>query len=204
MSNAGPEVVPNYTTQGITPSPWAQSTIWDTVYINSVPWWGKIQLRGAALKYLWDVKHSQGIVGFNQTYRGQPHKPFQIRFFIWTDSMYNYWVSAFQVLLKSLAGISLPVPISHPSLTNLSITTICIDELGAIEQVSDDMMFKVDVMVHQYLPPAPVPVTTTPASPAAPPKPKAGAPPAFASALAVENAAAQARQAAALGITLPF
>lgn len=204
MSNSGPEIVPNYTTQGITPSPWSQGVNWDTIYINSIPWWGKIQIRGAARRFAWDVKHSQGLVGFNQTYRGQPHKPFGIRFFIWTDSMYNYWVNAYQVILMSLAGISIPVPVSHPSLSNIGITGICIDEVGGIEQISDDMMFKVDVGVHEYLPVKPIPVTTTPTAPAPPPKPTAGSPPAYTTALVSENAAAQARQASALGLTLPF
>ena len=203
---ATPELAPSFTVPfGGSPSPWAQPGIWDTLFVSGVPWQGRIRIRGAQRSYKWDVKAAPGIEGFNQTYRGKPHKNFYIDFDIWTDSMYVYWASTYQLLFQysGVAGIVSPVKVYHPSLTNLGITAIVADHIGAVEQVSDDMLFRVSVEVHEFYPALLVPATTTPAA-AAGVNPKIpGIPPPSAAYIAAQQELAAAKQAAALATALP-
>lgn len=204
MSNAGPELAPNDSIPGLTPSPWANSTLWNTLYISGLPWWGRVEIRGAARAYQWDIKHSPGQEGYFETYRGRPHKPFIIRLFIWTDSMYSYWTNVFSKLLTYIGPLSPPLAVYHPSLQNLLITGIVVDELGAVEPVSDDMMFKVDIRVHEFLPEKPWPVTNSPIAVAPAPTPPATNPAlaAIGAALVGLNEAAQIRNAMNLPASL--
>lgn len=201
-----PEIAPPFTNNVGVPSPWKEPNIWSTLFASGVPWQGKIAIRGAKRSYKWDVKAAPGIEGWNQTYRGQPHQNFSIDFFIWTDSMWSYWASTYQLLFqyKGAAGIVIPVKVYHPSLAALGITAIVADRIGAVEQVSDDMMFKATLEVHEYYPPILINATTTPAA-ASGVNPKIpGVPPPTAIASQPALAKAQAQQAAVLGIVLPF
>jgi hypothetical protein len=213
MSNVGaavpiptPELAPAFSLPfSGAPSPWAQSGLWDTLFISGVPWQGRIKIRGAQRTYQWDTKHSAGVQGYVTTYRGQPHKNFWIDFFIWTDSMWAYWSTTYQLLfqLNGVAGVVLPVKVYHPSLTAIGITAIVADSIGAAEVVSDDMLLKVPVEVHEFYPPIPVNATATPAAAAGVNPNIPGIPPPSAAALAAAQQAAQARQAAAVATALP-
>lgn len=212
MSNAGvsipvtPETAPAFSLPfGGNPSPWAQPNIWDAFYASGVPWVGKVEVRGAVRSYKWDVKPAPGIEGFNQTYRGKPHKQFHILFYIWTDSMYVYWSSTYQKLFQYIgtAGYVLPVKCYHPSLAGLGITSIVADEVGAVEKLSDDMMYAVNLTVHEFYPPILVNATATPAAAAGVNPNIPGIPPPSAAYLAAQQELAQARTAAALATALP-
>ena len=202
-----PESAPNFSLPfGGNPSPWAAPNIWDAFYASGVPWVGKVEIRGAYRTYKWDVKPAPGIEGFNQTYRGKPHKPFHIVFYIWTYSMYVYWSSTYQKLFQytGAAGVVLPVKVYHPSLSGLGITSVVADEVGAVEKVSDDMMYRADVLVHEFYPPILVNATNTPVAAAGVNPLIPGTPPPYAAATIAAQQAAQARAAAQLGATLPF
>ena len=187
------------------PSPWEQPNIWDALYISGVPWVGKVRIRGAKRSYKWDVKDVPGIEGFNQTYRGQPHTKFYIDFYIWTDSMYRYFVNIYQQLFQyiGVAGIVLPVKVYHPSLANLKISALVCDEIGNIDEVGESGLFMCPVQVHEFYIPLLVNVTTTPVAAAGVNPTSAGIPSPSAAALQVIQAAAQARQAASLASALP-
>lgn len=191
---------------GGSPSPWAQPNIWDSFFASGIPWVGKVVIRGARRAYKWDVKPVPGLEGFNQTYRGKPHHSFAIDFYIWTDSMYTYWATVYQKLFQYIgsAGLVLPVKVYHPSLTNLGITAVVADGVGAVEKMSDDLMFKSTVDVHEFYPPVLVNVTTTPPAAAGANPNVPGVPPPQAAILQAEQSKAQAQQAAVLGISLPF
>ena len=187
------------------PSPWESPTLWDAIYISGVPWVGRVRVRGARRSYKWDVKSPPGIEGFNQTYRGKPHKNFHIDFFIWTDSMFRYFTGLIVPLFQyvGVAGVVLPVKVYHPSLTPIGITAIVCDEIGAIEPADETGLYVCSIEVHEFYPPLLVNVTTTPVAavgvnPASP-----GVPSASAVALQAVQAAAQARQAASLSSALP-
>ena len=186
------------------PSPWEQPNIWDALYVSGVPWVGRVGIRGAKRAYKWDVKASPGIEGFNQTYRGQPHVPFHIDVFIWTDAMYRYWTTTYQLLFQyiGVAGLVLPVKVYHPSLVNLGITAIVCDAIGAIEQVSDDLLFRCTLEVHEFYIPILANATTTPVAAAGVNPTAPGTPSPSAAALQAIQADAQARQAASLSSAL--
>src|ERR1019366_1741459 len=108
------------------PSPWEAPYLWDAIYISGVPWVGRVRIRGAGRTYKWDVKEPGGIEGFNQTYRGKPHKKFRIDLFLWTDSMFRYLTGLIIPLFQYVGpvGVVLPVKVYHPALTSLGITAI--------------------------------------------------------------------------------
>ena len=196
----GPEFTPNVI-GGATPDPFSQPLVWDTIMISGIPWQGRIEIRGAARSYKWDIKHAPGVEGFNQTYRGKPPKPFTIKFFMWTASMYNYW-QTFYVKLFQYTGPALVVPVSvyHPSLALLGISGITADEVGAVELQSPDLMFAATVKVHEFYPPIPTNATSTPlAKTPSTPNPPGNPPPTFLASQAA-SAAAQQRTANVLGL----
>ena len=203
----GPEFTPNVI-GGATPDPFSQPLPWDTIFISGVPWQGKIEIKGAARSYKWDIKHAPGSVGFNQTYRGTPSKPFTIKFFMWTEPMYDYWQTFYVKLLQYVYPAPvLAVSVSHPTLVLLGITGLTVDEIGGVEQQSTDLMFAATIKVHEYYPAVigngtSTPVAKTPSTPNPPGNP----PPTFLASQAA-SAAAQAREATVVGLKgggLPF
>lgn len=186
---------------GPTPAPWDDPTTWDTIFITGIPWQGKFEIKGAKRTYKWDVKPAPGIEGFNQTYRGQPHALFRIRFYLWTPSMYYYWITAIQPLFmySGIKDLVLPVKVYHPSLANIGISACVCDSIGNIEKVNDELMFAVDVDLHEFLPTTVLNATSTPLAAIGINADVPGVPPASAAVLAGPLAAAAANQAAALG-----
>jgi hypothetical protein len=201
-----PELAPDFSLPfGGNPSPWAQPNIWDAFYASGVPWVGKVEVRGAVRSFKWDVKPAPGIEGFNQSYRGKPHKPFHIVFYIWTDSMYVYWESTYQKLFmySGGAGVVVPVKCYHPSLSGLGITALVADEVGAVEKLSDDMMYAATLTVHEFYPPVPTNATATPVAAAGVNPHIPGFPSPSAEWIRAQQELAQARTAAALATALP-
>jgi hypothetical protein len=187
------------------PSPWEPTGLWDALYVSGVPWVGRVKIRGAKRVYKWDVKEVPGVEGFNQTYRGQPHQPFYIDLYIWTDSMYRYWINIYQKLFQYIgaAGIVLPVKVYHPSLTNVGITAIVADAIGVVEQVSEDLLYRVTLDVHEYYPPLPTNATSTPLAAAGINPRIPGTPSPSAAAIVALNQKALAQQAASEPSSLP-
>jgi hypothetical protein len=205
-----PETHPFYSAfSGGTPSPWYQSNSipWDSIVVGGVVWLGKVEIHGAKRFYKWDTKPTPGGEGWSDAYIGTRPKPFHIRFYIWSDSMYAYFVNMILPIFQNSGVKSLvkAFTVNHPSLQNLNINALVTDYIGAIEKVSDDMMFMCEIEVHEHQLPVPLDVTTTPLAALGYPAvlPGGGIPPVTATSSAALLVAAAAAEAAVLADTLP-
>lgn len=157
-------------TGGFSVSPFVPDTStglspWDTIYIGGNAWRGKIEIEGAARSYKWDVKSGYGILGAQETLVAIEPPEFTITFYIWTDSQYGPFVSFLQNLFiepskfPGGSGFDPKQPkgqtIYHPQLSVLGINAVIVKSIGAIEKVSDDLVFKCAVKVQEFTPPIP-------------------------------------------------
>lgn len=145
-------------------SPFALPTVWDGITVAGQRWGNgdrKVEIRGAKRAYKWDVKDGMGQQGALETYRGQTPPPFTIDFYLWTDEHYTDWLS-YQKLFMYNAVKFQPTPVSifHPMLDVLGIYQILCEDIGAVEKVSDDLMFRVTVSVREFFRPLPVSAVT--------------------------------------------
>lgn len=144
-------------------SPFALPAVWDQITVAGQVWGPnrKVEIKNAKRAYKWDVKDGMGQQGALETYRGQTPPPFQIVFYLWDDAMYSDWLT-FQRLFRYDGVKFQPTPVSvfHPMLDSLGIYQIICEDIGAVEKVSDDLMFSVTVSVREFFRPLPVsPVT---------------------------------------------
>lgn len=149
----------------LAPSPFAFPEVWDQIVISGTRWSGKIDVRGARRAYKWDIKDAPGIQGATQTYWGWKPERFTLVFGIWTDDQYTAWTQL--VPLFRYDGVKpgsrvKPVNVYHPTLDTLGITQIICLHIGAVEKMSDDLYYEVQVYVEEYAPPQQINVTQTP------------------------------------------
>lgn len=156
---------------GIFPSPFFAPDAWDTFTINSVPWQGKFEFRGAERHFRWDHKNPPGVDGAYDTFRGTQPQPFDLTVYIWTDQQWNRWTSVFVPLLTypgAKVGQVFAVTIGHISLSAIGVSACVVLGVGAMEPAGEDKMFKVRVRLKEYKqPPVPINVTATPPGAAA-------------------------------------
>lgn len=163
-------------------SPWVNSSDWDSITIGGVVWgWkfgsqnmqlvgSKVRIMGAKRRYKIEVKDPQGSDGSVQTYRGVKFSPFDIVFSIYTDEQYAYFQTNLLPVLKFSGFKSAPNPaqvqslsVYHPSLAQVDIAALLVEEIGAIEPKEDGPnMFECKVRCVEYLPPPPANTTVTP------------------------------------------
>lgn len=136
---------------------------WDQISVRGTVWQGKIEIRGARRRYKWDTKNAPGAAGATDTFRGTKPEPFEIIFYLWTDAHFAFWPTFSSLFLyQSLKGEVLPVSIYHPSLAMIGLTVVRTEDVGAVVKVNDELLFSSTVRVHEFAPPPPVNVTTTP------------------------------------------
>jgi hypothetical protein len=147
-------------------SPFALPEVWDALTVGGEVWTGKIEIKGAKRAYKWDIKDGMGQQGALETYRGQTPTPFTITFYIWTDAQYAKWLTFAKLFMYN--GFKFrpnPVTIYHPMLDSINIGQVIVEDIGAVEKVSDDLMFSVTVSLREFVRPLPVsPVTPDAAS----------------------------------------
>lgn len=178
---------------GGTGSPWVDPRAWDSISIGGVTYGpysppqsittqtivgsapvpsvhfasvgGKVRVKGASRHYKIDIKDPQGSDGWTITYRGLRPKHFELEFTMWTDDQYKYFVNSIIPALQ-YSGVKnqvQPVAVYHPALANLGISVIFIEEIGAIEPVTDGPNeFKCRVRVAEFIQPPPINTTATP------------------------------------------
>jgi hypothetical protein len=146
-----------------TVSPFEDPKTWDTIIVAGESWVGKVEISGAERAYDWQVKSAAGIEGAQETYRGKKPTKFEIAFYIWTREQYAQWLDFSKAFLYAGTKKDVkPVTIQHPALANLSITEVVCEALGAVEKVSDDLMFRARVKLREYFPPLPKNATRSP------------------------------------------
>ena len=125
---------------------------------------GKVRIKGAERFYKIDVKDPQGSDGWTITYRGLRPKPFDIEFYIWTQAQYDYFTGSVlpAIQYSGTKGKVQALQVYHPSLSVINISQVFVHKIGAIEQISEDLLFKCTVNVSEYLNPPPLNTTTTP------------------------------------------
>lgn len=129
-----------------------------------LPVGGKVRIRGAERFYKVDIKNPPGSDGWTITYRGIEPKRFEIDFYIWTQAQYDYFTGSVipAIYYSGTKKQVQALQVFHPALSAVNITQIFVNSIGAIEQISDDLMFRCTVKVSEYLNPPPLNTTTTP------------------------------------------
>jgi len=142
-------------------SPWVAPTLWDSLVISGVsykaPADGWFQITGATRSYRWDVKDGAGLQGAIETYRGRTPPQFTITFYIWTDEQYTATETFLRGLFYDPTKLTIqPYTVYHPTLDNLGIYQIIIEEIGGITKSGDWQqgpdMFTAVVRCREFFP----------------------------------------------------
>lgn len=148
---------------GPIPSPLANPAAWDTVYVQGVPWQGKIEFRNPRLVQNWDAKTGRGVEGSTDSYVGIKPEGFEIVFYLWTDGHFTRWQTFSQLFKYAGAkGSATPSSIYHPCLAMVGITAVTCLELGAVLPAGDELLWSASVKLRQFRPPVPMPKVLTP------------------------------------------
>lgn len=153
------------------PSPFRFPAIWDSVSFGggAFTWSGKIEFRGAARSYNWQVKEPPGVQGEVYTYRGLRTKPFRMRLEVWTDAQWQLLPGLLAFFDYDNAGkpnpngSANPFDIYHPALSALNISQVlCLDvEAPEVDQERTGAVWWTFVL-REYRPAPTVNVTNTP------------------------------------------
>ena len=167
IAGSGSSPISNVLSPFLSPTSWDQITIagstWGTPltnaygFLDGVGSGGSVEIEGAARFWRLDQKNPSGQDGAIQTYRGKKPIVFKLIFNMWTDAQFTYWISFSSNLVAEKA-----LDIQHPALAVLGIQSIMVKSVGAVKKVDERLMFRSVVEVHEFLPPPPVQVTTTP------------------------------------------
>lgn len=144
--------------------PFSNPSSWDIIYFSGLPYIGRFHIKGATRSYKWDDKHTKGSIGYTDTFGGTKPKPFTIEFYITNGVQYLQW----QAIVKIFTYGALTPPafassVTHPQLSDVGISSVVADSVGAAERIGDDGVYKADLVVREYFPKKPGNATTTPA-----------------------------------------
>lgn len=137
---------------------------WDTVTVAGMKSPGLIPKGGLRCprKFKWDTKEGKGAQGGTSTFVGRPLPDGSLKLQFWLTAHFLEW-SFFLPLLKYDPTKRAPsaVDIYHPSLADLDISSIVVDEIGNIEHAGDGL-YEVEVKFHEYSPPPKASAVSTP------------------------------------------
>jgi hypothetical protein len=141
------------------PSPITSPDPWDTIYVQGVPWVGKVRVKGAKIKQDWDKKHGRGTEGSSDSYVGSEPQPFDVTFYLWTDDHFKRWPT-YQLLFtySGAKNKASPTSIYYPSLALLGINAITCLEIGGVEPEGEDKLFSATVKLRQFRPAVVMPI----------------------------------------------
>lgn len=156
-------------------SPWQNPEIWDVVQIGGEggsisP--GIVKISAAKRHNEWDVKRGKGAKGAQYTYNGYEPARFTMTFTFWNDPAvndpngpdhYNDWIAFIaQLNYDPTKSTVQAVDIYHPSLDDIGISAVIIEDIGQWEE-TEPTKYEAVIACIEY---APAPATNASASPA--------------------------------------
>jgi hypothetical protein len=124
---------------------------WDQIIIGGTTWNGKIEIQGAKRPYKWQPKDTRGAESWDDTYQGLHPKPFTVVFYLYTSIQFASWIQfSAQFIYYGNKQAPQPVSIYHPSLLLIGISTVRVNDVGAVHQISDDHMYAAEVEFMQW------------------------------------------------------
>ncbi len=122
--------------------------------INDPESWNKVTIAGkdapglaevgeATRGWAWDVKVGKGVYGSTTTFTGRQPAKFSIKFVLWRNDHFVAWAEFVPLLKYDPSKISYnfdtnytsgvtAVDIYHPSLADLDISSVVVEEIGAV------------------------------------------------------------------------
>lgn len=132
-------------------NPFMMPSRWDQIIIGGTTWNGKIEIRGAKRPYKWQPKDTRGAESWDDTYQGLHPKPFTVVFYLYTSIQFASWIQfSAQFIYYGNKQAPQPVSIYHPSLLLIGISTVRVNDVGAVHQISDDHMYTAEVEFMQW------------------------------------------------------
>lgn len=138
---------------------------------------GYVVIEDAERRYSWDPKHGKAQEGWSPTYQGTKGKQFKIKFRMWTDAQFQYWLQYRKMfdylLLKLNAGAQVvsatggtvqgiaagtqvnALKVRHPMLNMVGINAIYCENVKAPKPVGDKGEWEAQVDVWEFRPPPP-------------------------------------------------
>ena len=137
---------------------------------------GYVVIEGAERRFSWDPKHGKSQEGWTPTYQGTKGKQFKIKFRMWTDAQFQYWLTyrkMFDYLLLKIGSGATPVSptatavsaaggsggtvnalsVSNPKLAMLGIRAIYVEVIHELKPVGDKLEYETAVDVWEFRPP---------------------------------------------------
>jgi hypothetical protein len=158
----------DYASQGLgsgTLDPFSNPGAWDVIVIAGQQAPGILLMPGGIefkRGFAWDQKKGKGTLGATITFVGQPLAKGHIKLVFWTAAHFVAW-SQFVPLLKYDPTKITPqaVDIYHPSLADVNITSVVIEEIG-IPEPQIDKRYIVELHFIEYQPPPAISAVDTP------------------------------------------
>ena len=158
----------NYASQGLgsgTLDPFSNPGAWDAIVIAGQQAPGILLLHGGIefkRAFEWDQKKGKGTLGATATFVGQPLAKGVIKLMFWTKAHFIAW-SQFVPLLKYDPTKIAPqaVDIYHPSLADVNITSVIIEEIG-IPHPQPGTWYLTEIHFLEYRPPPAISAVDTP------------------------------------------
>lgn len=125
---------------------------WDKIEIGQTESPGSCKLSGFKRANEWDLKKGKGTVGATATYVGKPPAKGTVTFYLWTEDHFNQW-DAFRPLLKydPTKKVVQAVDIWHPSLADIDVNSVIVEDIGAIEH-EGKQLYSIVVTFIEYFP----------------------------------------------------
>ena len=101
---------------------------------------GYVVIEGAERVFSWDPKHGKAQEGWLPTYQGTKGKQFKLKFRMWTDAQFQYWLQYRKMfdylLLKLSAGFTVVAPTASTAPTVTATTTTITSATGTRTQTT--------------------------------------------------------------------
>jgi hypothetical protein len=146
---------------------------WDFVILGGDLLPGLAKIEGARRPFKWDEKEGAGTIGASLTYRGERLVPSAIVLQFWLEEQIDEWDSV-RPRLKPDARNVKALDIVHPSLEDLEVRSVVVDEIGALEHKGGGL-FEVRISVKEYKPPPKANASGSPSGSSSSSKSKGGA-----------------------------
>lgn len=125
---------------------------WDSIFVGQTQSPGLVDVKGWKRGNEWDIKKGKGTVGATLTYVSKPPAKGTFTFTLWTAQQFRDW-DTFRKLLKydPTKKTVTAIDVYYPSLADIDVKSIVIENIGAIEHVGQGK-YQIVVDAIEYLP----------------------------------------------------
>lgn len=124
------------------------------VVVSGVRSPGRASISGASIPYEWEVQKAYGMSGGVTIFKGRGIAKFTLTITLWDPLHFVAWEAFAKLLEPPKPGLKLVVEMSYPTLADLGIKAVAVENLGALERQSNGVWTSASSLL-EYRPPLP-------------------------------------------------